>query len=303
MSVAADQAAVQVAIDVPLVRRLLSGQFPHWAGLPVQPVESAGTDNAIFRLGADMAVRLPRVAWAVGQVDKEQRWLPRLAGHLPLVIPVPLGAGVPETGYPWRWSVYSWLEGRTPSVDELAHRRDAAITLAEFVAALWRIDARGGPAAGEHNFSRGVPLALRDPLVREAIASMGSALDVGRAAEAWESALRTPVWSRPPVWVHGDLHAGNLLVHRGRLSAVIDFGGLGVGDPACDLIVAWNLLSPQNRLVFREAVGADDDTWARGRGWALSIALIALPYYQVRNPAVARGARHTIEQVLADHSD
>jgi aminoglycoside phosphotransferase (APT) family kinase protein len=249
----------QVEIDMPLVRRLLSAQFPQWAALRLERVGSAGTDNAIFRLGADMSVRLPRVDWAVGQVEKEQRWLPRFSGLLPLTIPVPLGAGVPGEVYPWSWSVYSWLEGETPSVEELADRR------------------------------------------REAIASLGGeALDLLRVRAAWESALRTRVWDGPPVWVHGDIHAGNLLVHRGRLSAVIDFGGLGVGDPACDRIVAWNLLSPENRQTFREALADDDDTWARGRGWALSIALIALPYYQERNPAVAAGARYTIAQVLAD---
>jgi aminoglycoside phosphotransferase (APT) family kinase protein len=292
--------AALVEIDLALVRRLLSEQFPQWATLPLERVSSAGTDNAIFRLGPDMSVRLPRVDWAVGQVEKEQRWLPRLAGRLPLQVPVPLGAGIPGAGYPWRWSVYSWLEGETPSVEDLAHQREAAVALAEFVAALGKIDASGGPAAGEHNFFRGVPLAMRDALFRESIASLGEAVDAVRVREAWESALRTPVWGGPPVWVHGDIHAGNLLVHGGRLSAVIDFGGLGVGDPACDRIVAWNLLSPENRRLFREALADDDDLWARGRGWALSIALIALPYYQKRNPAVAAGARHTIEQVLAD---
>ena len=286
---------------MPLVRRLLSAQFPQWAALPLERVGSAGTDNAIFRLGADMSVRLPRVDWAVGQVEKEQRWLPRFSGLLPLAIPVPLGAGVPGEAYPWSWSVYSWLEGETPSVEELAHRRDVALALARFVAALGKVDPTGGPAAGSHNFFRGVPLARRDPLVRDAIASLGGeALDLLRVREAWESALRTPGWDGPPVWVHGDIHAGNLLVHGGRLNAVIDFGGLGVGDPACDRIVAWSLLSPENRQAFREALADDDDTWARGRGWALSIALIALPYYQQRNPAVAAAARHTIAQVLAD---
>jgi aminoglycoside phosphotransferase (APT) family kinase protein len=288
-------------IDVPLVRRLLSAQFPHWAELPLEPVHTAGTDNAIFRLGSDKAVRLPRVDWAVEQVDKEQRWLPRLAGLLPLAIPVPLGAGNPGAGYPWRWSVYSWLEGETPSAGELAGRRDVAIALAEFVAALRKVDPTGGPAAGGHNFYRGVPLAMRDPLVREALAGLGGAWDVARLRDAWESALRTPAWNGPPVWIHGDIHAGNLLVQQGRLSAIIDFGGLGIGDPACDRIVAWNLLSPESRKVFRAALADDDDIWARGRGWALSIALIALPYYQERNPAVARDARHTLEQVLADH--
>jgi aminoglycoside phosphotransferase (APT) family kinase protein len=165
---------------------------------------------------------------------------------------------------------------------------------------LGRIDASGGPAAGEHNFFRGVPLAQRDPLVREAIAVAPHALDVPRVTAAWESALRTPAWNGASAWVHGDIHAGNLLVHQGRLTAVIDFGGLGVGDPAADRIVAWNLLSPEARASFRAALDDDDDTWARGRGWALSVSLIQLPYYAQRNPELAAGARHTIAQVLAE---
>jgi aminoglycoside phosphotransferase (APT) family kinase protein len=293
--------ADEVDTDISLVGRLLAGQFPQWAHLPLEPVPSAGTDNALYRLGDDMAVRLPRIHWATEQVDKEHRWLPRLAPLLPLAIPVPLAKGTPGEGYPWHWSVYRWLDGENATPERIADPCQAATELAHFIAALQRIDPAGGPPPGPHNFSRGVPLAMRDPPTRAAIATLHDTLDVGAVTAAWEAALQAPAWRRPPVWIHGDLQSGNLLAVQGRLSAVIDFGGLGVGDPACDLIVAWNLLSGESRDVFRAALPVDEATWARGRGWALSVGLIALPYYQTTNPVLAGIARRAIDEVLADH--
>jgi aminoglycoside phosphotransferase (APT) family kinase protein len=287
-------------IDADLVGRLLAAQFPQWAGLPVARDGSAGTDNVMFRLGAELAVRLPRVPMAVGQVHKEQRWLPRLAPELPLAIPAPVGLGAPAEGYPWAWSVYRWLEGETASMGRLADPVGAAAELGGFLAALRRIDTEGGPPSGTENFSRGVPLARRDALTREAIAALGDEVDTEAVTSAWEASLRAPVWAGPPTWVHGDLSAGNLLVRQGRLSAVIDFGGLAVGDPAVDALVAWNLFSGDSRQAFRAALGLDDAAWARGRGWALSVALIALPYYLRSDPGIVASSRHIIAEVLAD---
>jgi aminoglycoside phosphotransferase (APT) family kinase protein len=293
--------ADEIDTDASLVRRLLAAQFPQWADLPIEPVHSAGTDNAIYRLGRDMAVRLPRIHWATGQVDKEHQWLPRLAPLLPLIIPVPLAKGEPAEGYPWQWSVYRWLEGENATIERIADPLQAATVLAQFVAALQRIDPTGGPPSGPHNFFRGVPLETRDSHTRTAIEALHGILDTDAASAAWEAALQASAWRHPPVWIHGDLQSGNLLVVQGRLSAVIDFGGLGVGDPACDLIVAWNLLSAETRDVFRAALRVDDATWARGRGWALSVGLIGLPYYLDTNPEFVRYARHMIDEVLADH--
>jgi len=287
--------ADEVDTDVSLVCRLLAAQFPHWADLPIEPVQSAGTDNAIYRLGDDMAVRLPRIHWATGQVEKEHRWLPRLAPHLPLAIPVPLAKGKPAEGYPWDWSVCRWLEGENATLERIADLRQAATDLAEFVAALQRIDATNGPPAG-----RGVPLAMRDAETRTAIADLHGMLDTDAATAAWEAALEAPAWDRAPVWFHGDLLPGNLLFERGRLSAVIDFGCLGVGDPACDAMVAWTLFSAETRGVFRAALPVDDATWSRGRGWALSVGLIALPYYKDTNPVLAGIAQNAIDEVLAE---
>ncbi len=293
--------ADEVDTDVSLVGRLLAAQFPHWADLPIEPVHSDGTDNAIYRLGDDMAVRLPRIHWATGQVEKEHRWLPRLAPLLPLAIPVPLAKGTPAEGYPWDWSVCRWLEGENATIERIADPRQAATKLAQFIAALHRIDPTGGPPPGPHNSGRGVPLAMRDADTRAAIASLDNMLDADVVTAAWDAAVQTPAWQRSPVWIHGDLQSGNLLAIHGRLSAVIDFGCLGVGDPACDLMVAWTLFSGESRDVFRATLSVDDATWARGRGWALSTALIALPYYLDTNPAIVHSARHRIAEVLADH--
>jgi len=294
--------ADEIDISEALVRRLLAAQFPAWATLRVEPVVSDGTDNAMFRLGRDMAVRLPRYPAAAKQVEKEQTWLPRLAPHLPLPIPVAIanGSPAPANGYPWQWSVCRWLDGEQP-ISTQSDVAQIAVDLAEFVAALHKIDPADGPPPGAHNTGRGEPLARRDLATRDAIAALHGTIDVDAVTAAWEADLNAPVRHRQPVWIHGDLSAGNLLVANGRLSGVIDFGCLGVGDPACDLIVAWNLFSEDARRTYRAALMVDDATWARGRGWALSVALIQLPYYRDTNPVIAANAVRTIETVLADH--
>jgi len=292
----------EVETDASLVRRLLAAQFPQWADLPIARVASAGTDNAIYRLGDDMVVRLPRIKGATGQAEMESEWLPRLAPRLPLAIPVPLAIGAPGEGYPWTWSVYQWLAGENATIARIADPGQAARDLARFIAALRRIEITGWPPPGPPISFRGEPLSTRDAPTRAAIASLDGMVDTEAVTAAWDAALQTPVWGGPPVWIHADLQPLNLLVQHGRLSAVIDFAGLGMGDPACDLIVAWNYLSAETRDVFRAALPVDDATWARGRGWALSIGLIALPYYHVINPALAGIARYTIAEVLADHN-
>ena len=234
-------------------------------------------------------------------MDKEYRWLPRLAPYLPLAIPVPRALGRSGEGYPWRWSVYPWLPGENATIERIAEEGQAARDLAHFVAALQRIDPVGGPSPGVHNFFRGVPLSTRDAPTRAAIADLSNVLDASALTTAWEAALQAPAWHRTPVWIHGDLAPLNLLVQQGRICAVIDFGCLGVGDPACDLMVSWNLLSAQTRDIFRATLQVDDATWTRGRGWALSVGLIALPYYQSTNAVLASIARRTIAEVLADH--
>jgi aminoglycoside phosphotransferase (APT) family kinase protein len=289
--------ADEVDTDVSLVRRLLRAQFPQWAALAMERVPSTGTDNALYRLGNDMVVRLPRIDWAVEGSRREREWLPRLAPLLPVAIPVLLAQGTPAEGYPWEWGVYEWLEGENPTIDGIADSDSLARDVAQFVDALHRIDLTDGPPA-----TRGVPLAMRDDPTRTAIAALRGLIDTEATTALWEAALQTPPWSRAPVWVHGDLAPGNLLLQGARLTAVIDFAGVGVGDPACDLIVAWNLLPVAARSVFRAALDVDDATWDRGRGWALSVALIQLPYYKDTNEALAANAGHVIREVVADYS-
>jgi aminoglycoside phosphotransferase (APT) family kinase protein len=290
--------ANEVDTDASLVGRLVAAQFPHWAELPIEPVRFRGTDNALYRLGDDMVVRLPRIEQATLALDKERKWLPKLA-LLPLAVPVPLAKGMPAEGYPWEWSVYAWLEGEPATVEPIADLDRAATDLARFIGALQRVDPKDGPPPGEHNGFRGEPLAARDAAVRAAITSLGNEIDVGGVTAVWEAALRASAWPRPPVWLHGDLDSRNLLIVEGRLSAVIDFGCLGVGDPACDVMVAWKILSATTRESFRAALAIDEATWARGRGWALSQALGALSYYTLgTNPMLVREARRWMSEVL-----
>ncbi|HEU0132592.1 MAG TPA: aminoglycoside phosphotransferase family protein [Mycobacteriales bacterium] len=292
--------ADEVEIGPDLVRRLLRAQLPRWADLPLTHLSSAGTDNTIYRLGDDLAVRLRRRPGAAGQVDKEYAWLPLLAPHLPAEVPVPLALGGPGEGYPWTWSVCRWVHGDVVPTDGLPDAAALACDLAAFVVALRGCDATGGPPPGDHNFGRGVPLAARDALTRRCLAELGDLVDAAAVLRVWEAALRAPVWDRPPVWVHGDLQSGNLVARDGRLRGVIDFGGLGVGDPAVDLLPAWNLLPATARATYRAATGADDATWERGRAWALSVAVVALPYYLHTNPAIVAQSWHVVAEVLAD---
>ncbi|MYV98636.1 aminoglycoside phosphotransferase family protein [Streptomyces sp. SID3343] len=292
--------AAAIDVDAPLVAELIAAQFPQWADLPLVPVDSGGTDNTIYRLGTELSVRLPRVEWAVLSVEKEQRWLPGLAAHLPLDVPVPVAMGAPAEGYPWPWSVYAWLDGRDATVARPADPRRAAVALAEFVAALQGIDAADGPPPGAHNFFRGEPLARRDRDTRVAIADLADLFDTDALTARWEAALRAPGWTGPPVWIHGDLHAGNLLTVDGRLSAVIDFGGLAVGDPAADVMTAWSVLSADTRELFRAALAIDDATWARARGWALTVAVVALAYYRDAGHAIEHSARRQLDELLAE---
>jgi aminoglycoside phosphotransferase (APT) family kinase protein len=287
--------ADQVKTDVALVRRLLAGQFPGWADLPITPVESYGTDHDIYRLGDHLAARLPCIGWATGQAAKEAAWLPKLAPHLPLAVPVPLAAGRPAEGYPFGWSVYKWLPGQDANgtIDDLDQ---AAGDLAAFVTALRRLDTTGAHPRPPHG--RGGPLAQHDEQVRRSIAQLLDRIDAGAALRSWRESLDAPAWNGTEVWVHGDLLPGNLLVVDGRLSAVIDFGGLNVGDPACDLQPAWNMFGGGSRVRFRAALDVDDASWARGRGWALFQAVSALAYYWDTNPGMIRQALHSLEQVL-----
>ncbi|MGX2998814.1 aminoglycoside phosphotransferase family protein [Streptomyces sp. JNUCC 64] len=286
--------ALRPVITTALVRRLVDTRFPRWAALPLTRYEPGGSDHVIHRLGDGLSVRLPRHPDAVGQGAKESVWLPRLAPRLPLAVPVPVAAGEPGHGYPWPWSVTRWLDGEVATVAALGDSVAAARALAGFLTALHRIPAeRSRPELSARD------LTDRDRATRAAIARTAGTFGARAMTGVWEAALAAPGWGRAPVWFHGDLHTGNLLTSGGRLSAVIDFGGLGVGDPARDLTAAFTLLSAPARAAFRAALGVDDATWARGRGWALATGLNAYTAYAAGEPRVAAQTTRQIRAALA----
>ena len=288
--------ANEIETDHTLVRRLLAGQFPQWAALPIELVDSFGTDHDIYRLGDWLAVRLPRIEWAIGQAAKEAQWLPKLAPHLPLAVPMQVAMGRPTEGYPFEWSVCEWLPGED-ATDTLEDLEQAAVDLAGFVKALREIETAG--AHQRHPGGRGGPLFEGDEQVRRSILQLGDRIDGVAASRSWDESLSAAPWRGEEVWVHGDLLPGNLLVVDGHLSAVIDFGGLNVGDPACDLQPAWNIFAGDSRSRFRSELAADDDSWLRGRGWALYQAVSALGYYWDSNPGMVRQASSALEQILS----
>jgi aminoglycoside phosphotransferase (APT) family kinase protein len=285
--------ADELEIDEALVRRLLAAQFPQWADSPLRRIEPSGTVNAIFRLGDQLSVRLPRLDGPTTPGSKELDWLPKLAPLLPVDVPVPVVQGRPSHDYPWFWEIHTWVLGETVPVGEI-DAMQAARDLAGLIGAMQQIDPAGAPPG------RGKPLAEREESTRYWLARFNGD---PRVTTEWERALSAPPWDGPPVWHHGDLDARNWLISDGRIRGVIDWGEVGVGDPACDVMVAWKLHSPAARDAFREALPTDDATWERARGWALSQAVAALAYYTPRNnPALFHEAASWLSLVLSERS-
>ena len=285
-------------IDAELVRGLLRAQFPQWADLPLRPVRPGGWNNKSFRLGDDLVVRLPRAEPYAAQAEKEQAWLPRLAPLLPLPIPQPVGHGEPGEGYAWRWSVCRWIDGEALRDAAPVEPVRLATDLAGFLRNLQAIDAAEGPAAGAHNFGRGGPPALYDAQTRKAVDTLGDRIDASAALAVWAAALAS-AWQAPPAWLHGDVAPGNLIVRDGVLSAVIDWGVCGGGDPACDLAIGWTYFSGDGRRAFRDGVALDAATWARARGWTLWKALILMAGFSGDHPD-APDAPRVLHEVLRD---
>jgi aminoglycoside phosphotransferase (APT) family kinase protein len=283
--------AGEFQIEEALVRRLLAAQFPQWADLPLRRAEPSGTVNAVYRLGDELSVRLPRLEGPTAPGSKEFDWLPKLAPLLPVEVPVPVAQGCPTAEYPWFWEIHTWVEGETVPVAEI-DAIQAASDLAALIGAMQQIDPAGAPPG------RGIPLAERDQKVRYWLARFDGHPAV--TAE-WECALAMPPWDGPPVWHHGDLDVRNWLVRDGRIGGVIDWGAMGVGDPACDVMVAWKLHSPAARDAFRDALPTDDATWGRARGWVLSQAVAILAYYTPENNlALFHEAESWLDLVLSE---
>ena len=292
-----DRPPAETRIDTALVRALLEEQHADLAGLSL--VEAGeGWDNRTFRLGDALAVRLPRRAVAAPLVEHEQRWLPALARSLPFPVPAPLRAGRAGCGFPWPWSVTRWLPGETALVAAPIDQHQAATDLARFLRALHR----PAPDDAPRNPWRGVPLESRDALLREHLGAIAGQVDRTAVIDAWERLRSTPRWTRPAVWIHGDLHPGNLLVGDGRIAGVLDFGDLAAGDPATDLSVAWMVLREPARSVLRDlACGPtgwlDGDTWTRARAWALALGTVLLAHAG-DDGRVAEAAARTIDEVI-----
>ena len=284
----------QVDSDESLVRQLLEDQFPEWAARPIRRVASDGTDNALYRLGDDLVVRLPLIHWAVGQVTKEHAWLPRIAPRLPLLVPEPLAMGEPALGYPWNWSVYRWIDAENAHPDRIDNPRQAACDLAEFVLALRALDPLGAPIS-----QRSVALVEDDKRIRNSIHALRHELDADALTAIWDAAIATPPWDGPPVCVHADLTDGNILARDGRLHAVIDFSAFGLGEPANDLDPAWGMFSGEARAVFREMLEVDDAAWARARGWAVK-SVYGILYYERTNPGIVERCRRRVGALLEE---
>ena len=289
----------EVDVDGALVRRLLSAQAPDLAHLPLHRVEAWGTDHAIFRLGDELSVRVPKIGWAARQGPKEARWLGVLAPHLPVEVPVPVFVGEPGSGYPYHWYASPWLDGENPVPSGPTDQVQLAVDLAAFVHALQAVGASGAPEPTGGR--RGGPLAAADEITRNRAEDLRGETDVDALVAVWDAGLSAPVWDGPLVWAHGDLSDGNLLVRDGRLSGVIDWGSSIAGDPAVELMVAWNLFDAPARDAYREALGfVDDAMWLRGRAWAVSAAILALPYDRDTNPDICARSWRAVHAALAD---
>ncbi|MBI4640163.1 MAG: aminoglycoside phosphotransferase family protein [Candidatus Tectomicrobia bacterium] len=284
----------EIDIDVALVRRLLTQQFPHLPERSITVVRSTGTVNAIYRLDHDLYVRLPRVGKWAESIDRECTWLPRLAPHISLRIPKPLAQGKPTNWYPYSWAIYHWIEGFSYQDDLIGDERQVAYDLVNFILELRGADMLGAPRGGRR------PLIELDATTRSAIESSRGVINTQAVSAAWALSLESPPWDGKPVWIHGDLLKSNLLVQGGRLCAVIDFGGVGIGDPAADVVPAWSVFNKVGRETFRQALDVDDNTWSRARGYALHQALMIIPYYPKTNPEFVTMAKRTVKEILTE---
>jgi aminoglycoside phosphotransferase (APT) family kinase protein len=285
-------------ISTEMVRRLVKQQFPQWGDMPIVAVVPGGWDNRTFRLGNDMLVRMPSAAAYAPQAEKEHQWLPRLAPFLPLPIPTPLALGAPSRDYPWQWSILSWIEGQAASLDLIHNLVSFARALAQFLTAFQRAPAAGGPVPGQSNFYRGGAIQIYEAETVEAINAISGQIDASAALSIWHKAIASS-WQREPVWLHGDLALSNLIVRDGCLAGVIDFGNMAIGDPACDLTIAWTAFDEASRENFRATLQLDENTWARAKGWALWKAAITVADPNT-NQHLASTAWRTINEIISD---
>ncbi|MCH9633418.1 MAG: hypothetical protein S4CHLAM7_01430 [Chlamydiae bacterium] len=286
------------SINISQVNRLIDQQFPQWKNLNIKPVILSGWDNKTFHLGDKMLIRMPSAQIYSAQIEKESLWLPIISPKLPLQIPCPLAIGQPGEGYPCKWSIYQWIEGKPASHTNIDNLVKFSNDLASFLLALYQVDTTKAPKAGHHNFYRGASLSHYDKDVREALKVLGKKINTTKATNIWERALRSS-WKTPPVWVHGDISLGNLIVEKNKLIAVIDWGQMATGDPSCDLAIAWTFFEGKSFATFQEVLNLDPDTWDRAQGWALWKALITAAQFVNPNNVESKRCWHIINRITS----
>ncbi len=286
------------------VKAAISSQFPTWSTLEIKEVEAQGNDNITFRLGDQMLIRIPSADRYAEKVFKEQEWLEKISLQLDVTIPVPIALGLPTEHIPFHWSIYRWIDGKSLNlIDKKDLNLDLlAAQVASFLLKLHKVDTTNAPLPGKHNFWRGWNLSVYDHEVKGALKSLSGLIEINSLQDVWQSALASS-WQRDPVWVHGDLSVGNIILKDGQVEGVIDFGGMAVGDPACDLVLTWMLFEGASRTIFKEALNLDRQTWQRARGWALWKSLITLQAMQDRSSLAARFQIGVIQNVLKEHKN
>jgi aminoglycoside phosphotransferase (APT) family kinase protein len=288
-------------ISLALVKKLIAQQFPEFANLTIQSVKIQGHDNRTFRLGPNMSIRMPTAKDYALKVPKEQVLLPQLKAHLTTAIPIPLKMGQPSIDYPFNFSIYQWIEGESANEIQIDDKglEHLASTLAQFLKELQSIHTADGPKPGLHNWWRGAHISVYDKQARFQIEKLKDIIDSRKALALWENALKLK-WQNQPVWIHGDFASGNILIKNGKLSGIIDFGGLGIGDPACDLVIAWTFLRGKSREIFKQKIDLDNDTWVRAQAWCLWKATFELCQLEDKSSLSARQQNHIIQEVLTE---
>lgn len=288
-----------VHITADLAHKLIAEQFPEYAHLPIVSVKKQGHDNRTYRLGSNMLIRMPTADSYALKVPIEQEILPQLASYLTVRIPAPIRMGAATHDYPYPFSIYKWLEGTSINLLVLdnVYLEKLAFDIANFLKELQSIDCVDGPTPGQHNWWRGDHASVYDKGAREQILKLSNTIDANKAINIWEQASKTK-WNKPPVWIHGDFYVGNMLIKDGKLSAIIDFGGMGLGDPACDLVIAWAYLEGKAREIFIQEMALDNDTWLRAKAWALWKATYELCIISDQNSPEFNIQKRIIEDIL-----
>lgn len=274
------------------IHNLVKNQFPEWRDLEIKPILPLGTDNLMYRLGNDKIIRIPITKESILDIEKEINCLPKFS-NLPITTPQIIAIGQEAKEQNSRWIICNWIKGDNFNKNNIQDQKQAAIDLANFINELQKIDITNAPES-----RRGKPLQNFDKKVRESIKSLDDCYDIKLLNNIWEKALDAEIWTKSPVWIHSDLHEGNVITHNGKISAIIDFGLAGIGDPACDIVPAWTLLQKEAQTTFRNHINADEETWKRGHGWALSFGVIAYSYYRKTKHPIAEISRKVIDEVI-----